>query len=200
MQKKIKFISAASSGCHWCPADSRISLRTCYVYRSANQWTLKVPLHTRYTSYKVGNGSYPTSVYEGDNVFLPLPMQLEIHGKHEKVLQKNDGTFVVYHATRHRTREHPPTHPNIIRNSNERRRSPRGSLSSSGRRATPTTRQVQSGDDDGRSSLPHPYSAAPALPFSALACSPPCCSERHSLARRARASRSSGPGGRRLGR
>ena len=105
MQKKIKFISAASSGCHWCPADSRISLRTCYVYRSANQWTLKVPLHTRYTSYKVGNGSYPTSVYEGANVFLPLPMQLEIHGKHEKVLQKSDGTFVVYHATNHARRE-----------------------------------------------------------------------------------------------
>ena len=97
--KKIKFISAASSGCHWCPADSRISLRTCYVYRSANQWTLKVPLHTRYTSYKVGNGSYPTSVYEGANVFLPLPMQLEIHGKHEKVLQRSDGTFVICETT-----------------------------------------------------------------------------------------------------
>ena len=113
--KNIKFISAASSGRHWCPADSRISLRTCYVYRSDNQWTLKVPLHTRYTSYKVGNGSYPTSVYEGANVFLPLPMQLEIHGKHEKVLQKNDGTFVVYHATNHpgrdmRTPPHTPKH------------------------------------------------------------------------------------------
>eukprot|EP00964_Phaeocystis_antarctica_P158241 scaffold128804_cov57-Phaeocystis_antarctica.AAC.1 len=35
--------TAASSGCQWCPADSRTSLRTCYVYRSDNQWALKVP-------------------------------------------------------------------------------------------------------------------------------------------------------------
>jgi hypothetical protein len=38
--------------------------------------------------------------------------------------------YLVYYATNHARRETcgpPPTHPNIIRNSNERRRSPRGS-------------------------------------------------------------------------
>ena len=55
-------------------------------------------------------------MYEGANVFLPLPMQLEIHGKHEKVLQKSDGTFVVYHAKNHARREtmrtpHPKHNP-----------------------------------------------------------------------------------------